>query len=253
MQFTYGSGALWGIPVSDADGSAITVPTPVKFGTLQNVSFDISYDEKQLHGQNQFPVDVARGKGKLTLKAAFAQISGTLFNSLFFGQTLSAGIQAVHDDTTGVDIPDTPYTLTVTPPSSGTWLEDLGVVSASGLSLTRVASSPATGQYSVTDGAYLFAAADKGATVYISYRYTATGASSKKITVLNKRMGAAPRFKAVLDTTYNGKKAELVFPACTASKLSMATKQDDYMIPEMDFSAYADPATNEVMYLDTTD
>ena len=49
---------------------------------------------------------------------------------------------------------------------------DLGVVSvATGLAMTKVAESPASGQYSVSGGLYQFAAADAGLSVSISYGY----------------------------------------------------------------------------------
>ena len=46
--FEFGSGTLWGFPVG---GNTATNPTPMKFGTLQDVSLDISGDVKQLYGQ----------------------------------------------------------------------------------------------------------------------------------------------------------------------------------------------------------
>src|SRR5689334_12555436 len=57
--FEFGAGSLWGYPVG---GNTATNPTPTFFGTLQDVSLDISGDVKQLYGQKQFPEAVARGK-----------------------------------------------------------------------------------------------------------------------------------------------------------------------------------------------
>jgi len=64
-----------------------------------------------------------------------------------------------------------PYTVSV----ANAFAVDLGVTYASsGASLTKVASNPALGQYSVSSaGVYTFAAADAGAAVKISYRYAA--------------------------------------------------------------------------------
>jgi hypothetical protein len=53
--FGFGAGALWGTPLTDYAGNAIANPTPILFGTLQDVSMDISFDVKELHGENQFP------------------------------------------------------------------------------------------------------------------------------------------------------------------------------------------------------
>lgn len=58
----------------------------------------------------------------------------------------------------------------------GPWVEDAGVVRASGAGpLTLVASNPSAGQYALRPdlpGDYLFAAADSGLPILISYSYT---------------------------------------------------------------------------------
>lgn len=238
-QYVFGSGVLWGTPTTDANGALIVNPTPVQFGTMQDVSLDINFDTKQLYGNLQFPVAVGRGKGKISGKAKAAQMNGSLINSLFFGQTLTNGIVDNFYDTTGQAIPLTPFTITVTPPSSGTWSQDLGVRDANGTPMSRVASAPTTGQYSVAAGVYTFAAADTGLTVFISYQYTATSTSAVKSTVLNLQMGYAPSFRVDLSMPYAGKKLIFTLPNVLSSKMSFATKQDDFMVPEFDFDAYA--------------
>ena len=247
-QFAFGAGTLWGIPTADYSGAAITTPTPVQFGTLQGGSIDISFDTKELYGNKQFPVAVGRGKGKITGKATFAQLNGSLINSLFFGQSLSAGIVADYSDVTGSAIPATPFSITPTVPNSGTWSVDLGVLSSLGLPMTRVASAPATGQYSVSAGVYTFAAADTGQTVFISYQYAATSTTAQKSTVLNVPMGYAPTFRAELSVPFNGKSLVFSLPNCVSTKLSMATKLDDFAVPEFDFSAFADASGNVLTY-----
>jgi hypothetical protein len=251
-QKIFGSGSMWGIPLTDAAGAAITIPTPIQFGFLQDVSIDISFETKLLHGSYQFPVAVGRGKGKISGKAKQAKINGNLFNSLFFGQTVAAGIVSDYDDVTGAAIPTTPFTITPTPPSSGTWSVDLGVKNASGNPMTRVSGTPTTGQYAVTAGAYLFASADTGLTVFISYQYTATGATTKKSTVQNQLMGYAPSFRAEIYCPFEGKSLILTFPKAIASKLAIATKLDDFVIPEMEFECFSDDSGN-VMYWATTE
>lgn len=247
QQFAFGSGNLFGIPTSDYAGAAITNPTPVQFGTLQEGNIEISFDLKELYGQKQFPVALGRTKGKITGKAKAAQLNGGLINSLFFGQTLTEGILSDDVDLTGQAIPADPYQVTVTPPLSGTWSEDRGVTDSTGSPMTRVASSPATGQYSVADGVYTFAAADTGSTVYINYQYTASGTGVKS-TVINVPMGYAPIFKAELYVPYQGKTLVLTLPAAVSTKLSFSTKLDDFMVPEFDFSGFADASGNVMSY-----
>lgn len=251
-QYVFGSGQLWGTPTADATGALIANPTPVLFGTMQDVSLDISFDIKELFGNLQFAVALGRGKGKITGKAKAAQLNGTLLNSLFFGQTVTNGVIADVFDTTGAAIPTTPFTITPTPPSSGVWSQDLGVRDSNGLAMKRVASAPASGQYSVSAGVYTFAAADTGQTVFINYQYTATSATAVQSTIVNLPMGYAPTFRADFNLPYNGKSLIITLPNCISSKVSLATKQDDFLVPEFDFSAFAS-ANGQVMTYALTD
>lgn len=264
-QYVFGSGILWGKQLTDASGNAIANPTPVKFGALSDVSIDISFDTKMLYGQNQFPLAVGRGKGKVSGKAKAAQINGNLLNSIVFGQTLVTGLNADNMDiSSGLAVPATPFTVTGATtvatatsfqiPNTGTYVADLGVTNyATGIPLTRVASAPAAGQYSVneTTGAYLFASADNvsGVKVLINYRYTsAVSGIGYKSTVVNLPMGYAPTFSASFSAPYNGKIMTLDLPMCISSKLTIATKLDDFTLPEFAWESFADASGNVFSY-----
>jgi hypothetical protein len=247
MQLVFGAGDMYGVPLFDASGNAITNPTPIKIGAMQEMSLDFSGDLKELYGQNQFALASARGKVKISGKVKGAQIHAAALNNLFFGQTVTAGtLAAVNSDVTGALIPATPFQITVIPPSTGVFAADLGVLDANQVPMTAVASAPTTGQYSVSAlGVYLFAAADTGKKVFVNYSYTATISGAKKITVANMAMGAAPSFKAYMQAQYQGKRALVVLYSAIASKLNLfSTKLDDFSIPELDFSATADAANN---------
>lgn len=248
MQNGFGSGIFWGTPLTDATGAAIATPTPVQLGVLQDLSFDVSFDTKALYGQKQFPEAIGRGKGKMSGKAKFAQLSAVAINALVFGQTLTNGIVSNVYDTTGTAIPLTPFQITPTVPGSGTWSADLGVRNASGVPMIRVASAPATGQYSVAAGVYTFAAADTGLVMFINFQYTATSTTAKKSTVLSLPMGYAPTFKGEIFVPFSGKSFQITIPNCVCSKFALATKQDDFLIPEFDFEGFADSAGNGVYY-----
>lgn len=241
MQFMFGAGEFFGIPLTDAYGASISNPTPIRLGVIQSMSLDVSGDLKELHGQYQFAMDAARGKGKVGGKVEFAQISGRALNSLYFGQTQTSGtLVAVQADTTGALIPASPYTITPTVPGSGTWAEDLGVIFEDGTPLTRVASAPATGQYSVAAGVYTFAAADTTKKVFISYRYTATSVAAKSLIVNNVAMGQAPTFKALAHCDYKGKKALVVLPHVMSQKLALlGTKTDDHNTQTIEYTVYS--------------
>lgn len=250
--YLFGSGFLYGVPTADASGAAIVNPTPILFGTLQEVSFDFAFENKMLHGNLQFPVAVGRGKGKIGGKAKVANINAAAYSSMIFGGAPTANIIAAVNDVTGKAIPTTPFTITANTsaptattiqiPSSGVWLRDLGVRDAVGNPMTRVASAPATGQYTVAAGVYVFNTADAAKVVYISYEYTATDTLAKQFTLTNQAMGYAPTFMAVLSAPFNGKNFHLRLPACISNKLGLAFKNDDFVIPEFDFDAFADSA-----------
>src|ERR1700686_1494672 len=87
MQLSFGSGAIWG-ERTDVIGSGIG---PRQFGVLQDIQIDFDWSDKELYGQLQFPVAIARGQGKIVGKAKFAQILGLLYSDIFFGRTPARG------------------------------------------------------------------------------------------------------------------------------------------------------------------
>ncbi len=249
MSYAFGTGAMWATPLVDASGNTVANPTPVQFGELQDSQVDISRDLKELIGQNQFPVAVAVGKGKIGIKAKLARLNGALMDTVFSGQGYTSGtLTAINNDTTGAAIPVSPFQLTVSPPGGGTFTRDLGVIDANGQPMSRVASAPATGQYAVTAGGqYTFAAADAGKLVFINYVYTATNSAAKSLSFQNLPMGQTPIFGIDLAVGYAGKKVVWRFPNCVSGKLTFGTKQDDFTVLDLDIAAFAD-ATGRVFY-----
>ena len=243
MQLAFGAGALWGNR-TDVTGSGIG---PDQFGILQDVEIDWDWTTRELWGQFQFPLDIARGQGKIAGKAKFARIFGAIYGDLFFGQTPAAGQLTVAENEADVVPATSPYTVTVA--NAANYVDDLGVYFATGnnagLRFTRVTTPSATGQYSVNlaTGIYTFAAADAGASLLLSYLYNST-TTGKKLVLTNQLMGFTPTFKATFYTTKTTQGVPaglaLVLNACTATKLALPTKIDDYEIQEFDFSAFAD-------------
>lgn len=246
MQLSFGSGALWG-ERTDVTGSGIG---PRQFGVLQDIQIDFDWTDKELYGQLQFPVAIARGQGKISGKAKFAQILGLLYSDIFFGLTPASGQFAISQMEAAAVPAVTPFTVNVG--NAATYIDDLGVIYAgNGKRFNRVTTPAAAGQYSVNfaSGIYTFAAADANAALAISYTYGIT-ASGSNLTLTNQLMGTTPTFKATFYTTYNGAGTALRLNACTANKLSMPTKIDDWTISELDFSAFAD-ASGTIGYLST--
>jgi hypothetical protein len=246
MQLNFGSGALWG-ERTDLTGSGIG---PRQFGVLQDIQIDFDWTEKELYGQLQFPVAIARGQGKISGKAKFAQILGLLYSDIFFGVTAATGQFAVSESEAAIVPAVTPYSVPVA--NAANYNDDLGIAyAANGQRFNRVTTPSAAGQYSVnfSTGVYTFAAADANAALLISYTYNVTTVGNK-LTLTNQLMGITPIFKATFYTTYSGEGMALRLNACTANKLSMPTKIDDWTISELDFSAFAD-ASGTIGYLST--
>ncbi|MGH8158368.1 MAG: hypothetical protein ACREPQ_09620 [Rhodanobacter sp.] len=240
---SFHTGTLWG------KGSAANA-TPQSFGTLQNVSVDIAITTKELFGQLDYPVAVGQGSKKITGKASSANIQARLFNDIFFGGTLAAGETVGQTLEPGAIPMSTAYTVTVV--NSATWIEDLEVKYAStGLPFVKVASAPTVGQYMVAAGVYTFAVADAGVGVLISYSYTKSTAG-QTLVASAQTVGAAPTFTLSLALGYNGATGYLKLFACTASKLTLATKLNDFVMPNFEFQAFANPA-GQVLALSTSD
>jgi len=234
--YSFGSGVLYGFRTDVANA------TPVNFGLIQDVSIDETPTVKELYGQNQRPVAIARGTIKTTGKATLARISGLAMASLFYGVTPSTGQLATQFQEAGAVPAASTYTITVA--NSATFADDYGVVyAATGLPFTKVESAPAAGQYTVADGVYTFAAANANAAVLITYTYT-IAASGQKFTVSNQLLGTTPMFQAQFRTTFNGQNVSLKLNACTASKFTFATKLEDFTMPDFEFSCFADAAGN---------
>jgi hypothetical protein len=239
--YQFGSGKLYGLV------GAVPVARP--FGALQEISVDISFNLKELYGQDQFPLTIARGQGKIEGKAKYANLNGGMINDIFFGQTNATGKKVPVSREPGT-IPTTPYQVTVV--NSATFAEDLGVViAATGVPMVRVASAPTTGQYSVAAGVYTFAAADTGIAVLIDYAYT-VAASGNTTTIVNQLSGTTPSFAAAFAIKYGAGSLYLHLNSCISSKISFATKIEDFLVPDFDFKAFAD-ASGTVGYLSSSE
>lgn len=237
MDYKFGSGVMVGVRTDQAN------PTPSMMGILQEASVDFAFTNKQLVGQYQFPVAVARGVGKISGKAKFANINAAMFNDLFFQGTLASNEKRV-----AVAESCQVATNTFTVANAASFLTDLGVYNTvSGRFMTRVASAPAAGQYSVNTGTgvYTFAAADSNPLVQITYEYSFTTTTGKTLTIGNQLLGLNPTFKVVLSQTFNGRQLNLTLNSCTSTKLTIATKLEDFLIPDFDFEAQAD-ASNSI-------
>lgn len=241
----FGSGALWGNPTT---GNLAINPTPQRFGILQDVNVEISQALKELRSANKFPDDVAPSDMKVSGKASIGKLEVDLFNNLFFADTVATGGVATEQDEPATIPTATAFTVTVV--NSTTFTTDLGVLyAATSKNLTRVATSPTIGQYTVSAGVYTFASADEGVAVIISYKYSVT--TGKTLSVHNQLQGYGPVFEIFLFQPYQGQNGIHLY-AARSSKLSMPMKRDGYQIAEFDFEAYANPAGQVMDFFQTS-
>lgn len=239
MEFGFGSGLLTGLRNDSQAGAS---PTPRRFGALQDVAIEFTGDIKELFATQQFPIDVARGKTKITGKAKVAEIKGSEYNDIFFGQTLSTGsLKYAYNESVAENTAAFNYTVAN---SGSTPLTDEGVFyTSNGNQLDSVTSGPSVGQYTwnASTGVYGFAS---GETSGFLVNYLYTSASGKNIAIGNPFMGTTPQFKATFFQQFEGNQVVLVLNKCVSSRLTFPTRIDDYVIQELDFSAFADGAGN---------
>jgi len=260
----FGSGYAFSQQTQDANGNALALGPRTILGINQSISFDMGFTVKELLGQNQWPEDVARGAMKLTGKIKFAQIFGAGLDSLFFGQPsnlLSNNLTAIQ---VGLAAQTVAATITVTPSSGASFAADECVINAAtGVPLVPVTGAPSAGQYAVAVttaspslGVYTFNTADVSAGVSVFLNYlttlaTSTGAYTQSVQSLP--MGSTPLFSISHTVSHLGKSLTLLFPRCTSTKLGLDLKNEDFLVPEIDFSVMRDPVTNSVLKWSTAE
>jgi hypothetical protein len=252
MQLIFGIGALWGTR-SDVSGVG-----PDQFAILQENEVDFTFELKELYSQLQFPVDIARGKGKITGKAKMARVFAALYADLFFGSTVQTGETNVQENEADTIPVSSPYTITVA--NAATFVADLGVFYAGSLNqgkrFSYVTTPTATGQYTVNpaSGVYTFASVDASQPVQISYVYT--DVNGKTIALANNFMGFTPTFIATFYQQRNtlGAAGQLTLRLneCVSSRLNFPSRIDDYGIPDFDFMAFSNQA-NSIGTLSTSE
>jgi hypothetical protein len=232
----FGPGAIFLQRTDIANG------TPVNIGRANEFQLDQQFTKKELYGQNQFPLFIARGNVKFTAKAKAALISGVALNSAFFGMTLAAGQQA-----TALSESGTVASAAYTAANHATFVADLGVVyAATGLPLSLVTAGPSAGQYTQSAGVYGFNAADDGKAIFVTYTYTVAG-SGQQLALTNPMLGVTPTFQLWYTST-NSVPLNLQLYSCVSDKLSLALKLEDFMMPELSFSCFANAAGNVGLY-----
>ena len=212
---------------------------PIPIGVLQDVSVDISYTMKELIGQSQFALDIAKGEGKITGKATFKTVNSLLLQQIMSGATVAAGnVQGAY-----LEGPAAPTANSITAVHGATYKQDLGVWDTTAQKwLTWVASGPTTGQYSVATatGVYTFAAADSTHLMALCYSYS-VAATGTTLSLQNQLMGTNTYFQLALYDNYSsspiGGAMGIMLPSVVISKTALSFKNTDFTGDEIDFQA----------------
>lgn len=243
--FEFGSGIAVGAR-TDLAG----VQTPYWLGTLQGITLAFDGEDVTSWGLGQFPIDAPRGRTTMRGTAKYATRQASAINALLLGQTVAPGqlrfalneVATVPGGSHQVAVANSgaaPYT------DQGVFYVAAALPAAAdgefvGAPLTAVASAPAAGQYAfnTSTGVYTFSAADQGAPVLLNYLYAAAGGYS--IALGNPPMGQAPRFQLRLWQRYEGNDILFVLNNCVAAKLTNPSKNDDYLLGDLEFSCALD-------------
>jgi hypothetical protein len=224
----------------------VTYTQPVLLGVLQDLELDIDRTMKELIGQYALAVDVAQANMKITGKGKYASVSVNNLNNTILGQTLTsnAGFQIAAPESHTA----TATTFTVT--NGATFSEDLGVrYHVGNTQLTPIASTPSQGQYipgASGVGVYTINSADESVALDVYYSYSVT--TLNQISAANPLMGAGTTFELLGSNTYNvcgvSKVISIKLNACKASKTGMPFKNVDYLMFDLEFTAFADCNNN---------
>lgn len=234
-QGVFGPGVLYFQSVSTANA------TPYNIGSINELSMDIKADVKDLWGQKQFPLLVATGTKSIDVSIKAAKTSGQAINTFLLGGTFTIGTEYDISTTASTAIPGTPYQITPTPPSTGTFNKDLGVINAdTGQPYKLVTGTPTTGQYAVSAGVYTFAAADTTDLVKISFAYSFTsGAAGQSLIIPNNDIGTTEVVTLDYKSTLYGATYFLRLFNVVMTGVKTSHKVSDFMMPEYSGKAFA--------------
>ena len=223
----------------------ISLTAPAFFGVTQEWSLDIDQKIEVLMGQYKDPVDAAPAARAITGKIKFGRLAASMFGNMVLGvnPTAASGIDIVPAETKTTS--GTTYTVA----SGATYVEDLGVFYAStGIQLQPVASGPTVGQYVAgvsATGTYTLSSADAAASL-LQFFYQKTTTDQYNMVVGQSLMGTGPVVELNFSNPYAvqgvTKKFNIQVPSARITKAPIDLKNANYLIPEMDFTAFLNAA-----------
>jgi hypothetical protein len=242
--FSFGSGTLV------AKRTDLANQPVALLAVTQDWSIDIDQELIKLVGQSKFPVDIAPGENKIAGKIKFARVQATTISNMILAQTVTpaSGFQLTGPENHSA-IAATTFTVT----NGATFTEDCGVFyHGTGIALAPVTAAPTAGQYIAGvagTGTYTINSADESVSGGLDLFYTNTLTTENQITITNPLMGTGSIFKLIGTVPYKVQNVQKQFSiqlnAARCSKMPFAFGNKKYMIPEMDYEAFAD-ASNTI-------
>jgi hypothetical protein len=227
--------------------TGVAIPQAINIGYAQKISYEEKANVVSLYGQNRRALASAGGTIKGTVKVTAAKFDLRALSIAYSNQDAIAGATLLAlDESHAVPSSPGPYTVTLTPPGSGTYLSDWGVkYSATGVSLSRVSSVSAAGEYSVntSTGVYTFDASDADAVMKITYDYTVS--TGKNVTIINEQLGSTAPVECairVFDPTTNTASLLTLHRVVFASLNVFQTDLEKFSMPELEGEAFVNAA-----------
>lgn len=236
MARQFSMGAVFAIPQG-------ANPTPIPFAFFKGADVEVNQTKVDFRGQFKAPIDFGDGPLDIKLKIDALDIRGTILSAITSGATTVVGSKLVTPGSETTTIPTTPFQYTVA--QTATFVEDGGVYDVTaGKWLTRVASAPTTGQYSVSGvGLYTFAAADVAHIVAFTYVYSSASVGFTT-SYSNVIQGPSTFFLARVYNIFTvagvNRPLGWEFPQTHFGKLAMALKVGAWMEPTIEAACSAD-------------
>ena len=142
------------------------------------------------------------------------------------------------------------FAPTITSANATNFVADLGIFYASNatqltFSIPAAGALLSAGNYFEALGVYSVSAADASKAMLVNYSYSSSTVGFT-LNVGNPLMGTTPKFQCNFFNSYEGNTLGMILYSCVSSKLMIPTKLDDYIIEELDFSAYQNAAGQTV-------
>lgn len=238
MQLTFGAGTVIG-KRTDVTGTQVMF-----FGATESWSVDFSQEIVTLLGQNKVAVDAAPAELKVTGKIKFGRIQASMIGHGLLGVTPSSGsgffIQGPENKS---NIAATTFVVT----GGASYTNDLGIMyHGTGIALTPTTATPAAGFYIAGvsgTGTYTIAAADQSVAGGLDVFYLQTSNTDIQIDLNTQLMGTGPVVELDMYAPYAvagvNKRFGLRVYAARFSKMPFDLGNKKYLVPEVDYTAFA--------------